>query len=52
MSNLHESYRQKLTVTQDLVVDPALRSYLGSPQGLCAKGRSKVRTMNMTYAAR
>ena len=28
MSNLHESYRQKLTVSHDLVVDPALRNYL------------------------
>lgn len=27
-------------------------AYLGSPQGLCAKRRSKVRTMNMAYAAR
>ena len=28
------------------------RTNQGSPQGLCAKRRSKVRTMNMAYAAR
>ncbi len=38
MSNLHESYRQKLTVTQDLVVDPALRTYLLSVFNKAALG--------------
>lgn len=38
MSNLHESYRQKLAVTQDLAVDPALRSYLLSIYNKVALG--------------
>ena len=38
MSNLHESYRQKLTVTQGLVVDPALRTYLLSVYNKVALG--------------
>ena len=36
----------------DQFVEEVQSGVKGSPQGLCAKRRSKVRTMNMAYAAR